>query len=193
MFLFPRDIYCSSLLSVSFTACNGCWGRRRKGVTGRTALSLPSIKELDSNSNCQLLQSLHLLEPSMNGDHHISLTFCLLIFKGGSHGTTFSRLVKSLFLRRPRATSRSDTLLLFLLLALRWLCPGRSQDGERMRWEFVLCFFPDALLFFSLSSYFICLCWDRVLLYCQAWPQNRGPPASASWILDVAIHMATVS
>lgn len=151
MFLFPRDIYCSSLLSVSFTAWNGCWGRRRKGVTGHTALSLPSIKELDSNSNCQLLQSLHLLELSMSGDHHISLTSCLLIFKGGSQGTAFSQLVNSLFLRRPRATSRSkDTLLLFLLLALRRLCPGCSQDGERMRLEFVLCFFLT--LFFSFLS-----------------------------------------
>lgn len=148
MFLFPRDIYCSSLLSVSFTACNGCWGRRRKGVTGRTALSLPSIKELDSNSNCQLLQSLHLLEPSMNGDHHISLTFCLLIFKGGSQGTTFSQLVKSLFLRRPRATSRHCCSFCY------WPWGDSAQGAARMERGCIgsLFFVFFLMLFFSFLS-----------------------------------------
>lgn len=193
MFLFPRDIYCSSLLSVSFTAWSGCWGRRRKGVTGRTALSLPSIKELDSNSNCQLLQSLHLLEPSMSGDHHITLTSCLLIFKGGSQGTAFSQLVNSLFLSDPGPPPGLRIHCCSFCYWPRETLP-RVQPGWREN-EFGVCslFFPYALLFFSLSSYFICLCWDRLLLGCQAWPQNRGPPASASWILDVAIHMATAS
>lgn len=120
----------------------------------------------------------------MSGDHHITLTSFLLIFKGGSQGTAFSQLVNSLFLRRSRATSRSkDTLLLFLLLALRRLCPGCSQDGERMCLEFVLCFF--LILFFSFLSPLILFAYVETEYCCVVKPGLKTkvllPQSPESW------------